>query len=145
MTAASILAQKPSEYGIITIRSDAPVREAVDLLAEHNIGALIVSDDDNPVAGIISERDIVRSLRGASISFLDEPIAKIMTTNVHTCAPTETTGNILSRMTSLRVRHLPVMDGNHLAGMISIGDVVKIRLHDLVEEADAMRDYIAHA
>ncbi len=143
MTAARILSRK--DTGTITIKSGAKISQAIDLLSENNIGAVIVSDDGHTVSGILSERDIVHGFKRSGASLLDTRVGDIMTTNVRTCALTDTLGNLLAIMTEGRFRHLPVMEDNRLAGIVSIGDVVKMRLDDLVTEAEALRGYISGA
>jgi CBS domain-containing protein len=141
MTAARILGRKKT--GAVTIQSDATVAQAVEILAEKNIGALVVSDDGVTVAGILSERDIIRGLGEAGPALLERRIASIMVRKVQTVAPSESADRMLGRMTEGRFRHLPVMENGRLTGVVSIGDVVKLRLDDLIGEAEAMRDYIA--
>ena len=143
MTAARILSRKDS--GTITIKSNANISKAIDLLSEKNIGAVIVSDDGHIVAGILSERDIIHGLKRAGTALLESKVGDIMTTKIQTCAPSDTLRNLLAIMTERRVRHLPVMEDNHLVGIVSIGDVVKMRLDDLVTEAEALRGYITGA
>jgi CBS domain-containing protein len=141
MTAARILKQKPP--GVTTIGSEATIADAVELLAKHNIGALVVSDGKKMIAGIISERDIVRGLGERGSALLRCLVRDCMTSKVITCSPSSATRNLLSRMTELRLRHLPVVDDNaQLVGMVSIGDVVKLRLDNLATEVEALHGYI---
>lgn len=141
MTAARILKQKTS--GTITVTPEATVADALELLGEHNIGALVVSEDQKTILGIISERDIVRGLRERGASLLQCLVRDCMTSEVITCSPSSATRNLLSRMTELRLRHLPVLDDDgQLVGMVSIGDVVKLRLDDLSTEVEALHGYI---
>lgn len=141
MTAARILGRKKA--GAVTIRSDATVAQAVETLSEHNIGALVVSDDGVTVAGILSERDIIRALNKGEPGLIERQVASLMVREVQTVTPADSAHQMLARMTEGRFRHLPVMDNGRLVGVISIGDVVKLRLDDLVSEAEAMREYIA--
>lgn len=141
MTAARILARKTSQT--VTIRSDATIAEAIKVLSEKNIGALIVCDDGATVAGILSERDIIRGLGEAGPALLERRIDTLMVKKVQTVSPTDSLHGMLARMTEGRFRHLPVMENGRLTGIVSIGDVVKLRLDDLLVEAEAMRDYIA--
>jgi len=141
MTAARILARKTAQT--VTIRSDATIAEAVEILAAKNIGALVVCDDGATVAGILSERDVIRGLGNAGPALLERQVATLMVKKVQTVAPTDTVHGMLARMTEGRFRHLPVIENGRLAGIVSIGDVVKLRLDDLLVEAEAMRDYIA--
>jgi len=141
MTSARILSNK--KLDTVTIGADATIADAVDLLGKHNIGALVVSNDGKSIDGIVSERDIVRGLRERGASLLDCSVADCMTADVRTTTESASTRNMLSRMTELRLRHLPVVDDHgNLAGMVSIGDVVKLRLDDLVSEVEALHGYI---
>lgn len=140
MTAASILSRKGG--GTVTIKRNASISEAIALLSEKNIGAVVVSDDDVTVLGILSERDIVRGLNASGAALLDTPVADLMTREIRTCAPADTLRHLLAVMTERRFRHLPVVEGGKLVGIVSIGDVVKMRLDDLVAEAEALRGYI---
>jgi CBS domain-containing protein len=143
MTAARILSRKDS--GTITIKPGAKISEAIGLLSENNIGAVIVSDDGHTVAGILSERDIIHGFQRAGASLLETQVGDLMTTDIQTCMPSDTLRNLLAIMTERRVRHLPVIEDGRLAGIVSIGDVVKMRLDDLVTEAEALRGYISGA
>ena len=143
MTAARILKNKATET--ITIRTDAKIGQAVDILSRNNIGAVVVSDDGKTIAGILSERDVIHGLQERGASLLDCAVADCMTSDVHTISPSATTNNLLARMTELRLRHLPVVDDTgQLIGIVSIGDVVKIRLDDLVSEVNALHGYITN-
>ncbi len=141
MTVARILRQKGSD-GVETIGPAATVSEAAAILSGRRIGALIVSDDGRKVAGIISERDVVRWLGREGASCLNRPVADVMTAKVVTCAPSDRVADIMERMTSGRFRHLPVMEDGRLAGVISIGDVVKYRMSELEHETEALADMI---
>tara|TARA_R110000787_G_scaffold20785_31_gene61793 strand:+ start:3457 stop:3891 length:435 start_codon:yes stop_codon:yes gene_type:complete len=143
MTAARILKNKATET--ITIAATATIGEAVDILSRNNIGALVVSDDGKTIAGILSERDIIHGLQERGAALLDCLVGDCMTQEVQTCAPSATTNNLLARMTELRLRHLPVVgEDGQLVGIVSIGDVVKIRLDDLVSEVNALHGYITN-
>jgi len=141
MTAARILGRKRT--GTITIRSDATVAQAVEILAEKNIGALVVSDNGSKVDGILSERDIIRGLSETGPGLLEHRVAAIMVRDVQTATPADTVHGMLARMTEGRFRHLPVMENGRMVGIVSIGDVVKLRLDDLLVETEAMREYIS--
>ena len=130
-----------SSQDVITIRPDASVRELVGLLAEHNVGALVVSEDGESVAGIVSERDVVRRLH-ADDSVLDARVSDIMTTEVHTCAATDALTDLMQAMTEHRIRHVPVVAEGRLTGIISIGDVVKNRIGELEFERDQLDSYV---
>ena len=126
---------------VITIRADASVRELLALLAEHNIGAVIVSADGSRVDGIVSERDVVRKLNGDD-SVLDAPVEQIMTAVVQTCEPGHDVDELMAQMTEHRIRHVPVIDDGNLVGVVSIGDVVKSRITQLEFERDQLDSYV---
>lgn len=142
MTVSAILAAKGRD--VATIGVAAKVREAVAILATRRIGALVVMSEGR-LAGIVSERDIVRALADGAAATLERPLAEIMTRAVVTCSEEETIDSVMSRMTRGRFRHLPVITGGRLAGIISIGDVVKARIEQVQREAEEMRAYIATA
>jgi len=129
---------------VVTIGPDASVRELLDRLAQHNIGAIVVSRDDQTIAGIVSERDIVRRLVAGS-RVLDARVGTIMTSQVHTCSPDDTVDRLMRLMTERRFRHVPVVENGRLAGLISIGDVVKSRIGELEFEREQLEHYIAGA
>jgi CBS domain-containing protein len=143
MTVNDILLHKGSE--VITIEPTATVAAAVRVLAQRRIGALLVTGADQRIVGIISERDIVRALDGTGPAVLDAPVSEVMTRQVVTCGRHETIGEIMERITSGRFRHVPVVEHGRLAGLVSIGDVVKARLSELEHEQDALREYIRTA
>ncbi len=119
--------------------------DAVRLLNERRVGALVVEDSGGALAGIVSERDIVRSLAAHGASALDLPVSRVMTSDVITTVESATVQSVMSEMTEGRFRHLPVMDQGRLAGIVSIGDVVKHRLAEMEDEQQALREYIATA
>lgn len=127
---------------VITVRSEASVVELLDLLSQHRIGAVVVSDDGETVHGIVSERDIVRHLRTDGAALLEAPVSQIMTSEVHTCAPEDSLADLESAMTERRFRHVPVVVDGKLVAIVSIGDVVKNRIDDLQAERDQLRTYI---
>jgi CBS domain-containing protein len=143
MTVKTILSQKG--YAVETIGPQSTVAETAKRLSERRIGAIIVVDGKARVIGMLSERDIVRTLAERGPGALELPIESIMTRRVVTCAEADTVGEIMERMTSGKFRHLPVMDGERLIGVISIGDVVKHRVGEIEAETNAMRDYILTA
>jgi CBS domain-containing protein len=143
MTVATILAKKGTE--VATIKPDSLIREAVAALAARRIGALVVADPPERMLGIVSERDIVKALSGHGPDVLERGIWSIMTTEVQTCGPHDSINDVMARMTRGRFRHLPVVACGRLAGIISIGDVVKIRIEQVEHEAEDMRTYIAQA
>jgi CBS domain-containing protein len=138
--ADQILQRKGRE--VSTIPPDATVRAAAEALAAANVGALVVSPDGAALAGILSERDIVRRLAASGPSLLDEPVSSIMQADVHTCAGADNVDQLMELMTEHRIRHLPVVEDEALCGIISIGDVVKTRVDELVTEKDQLVDYI---
>jgi CBS domain-containing protein len=129
---------------VVTIKPHVPVRQLLHLLADVNIGAAVVSEDGTAIEGIVSERDIVRHLR-AGIGVLEAPVAQIMTRQVHTCGPCDTVDALMRLMTEHRVRHVPVLDAGRLAGLVSIGDVVKTRIGELEFECEQLENYIGQA
>jgi CBS domain-containing protein len=143
MTVKAILSRKGSD--VATIAPTANLTEAVKLLAERRIGAVVVTGADNRVAGILSERDIVRALAARGPDALQETVAAVMTRKVSTCTEAETVAVIMERMTEGKFRHLPVVEQGRLAGIISIGDVVKLRVEEIEGESNALREYIATA
>ncbi len=127
---------------IITVTPDSNVADAARLLAERRIGALVVSKDGKKPLGIISERDIVRDLGRRGSGCLSDKVEDLMTRNLISCAPTDSTDSVLERMTAGRFRHMPVMDGEEMVGIISIGDVVAARISELAMEKDALEGMI---
>lgn len=141
MNVANILKIKGRD--VATARADVSVKEIVDQLAEFKVGAMVVLDDNDGVCGIISERDIVRALSSEGEGMLSRPVRDFMTRDVVTCSEMDTVAELMERMTSGRFRHLPVVTSGALVGIVSIGDVVKRRVSEAEEEAEAMRAYIA--
>jgi len=127
---------------VATVAPDRSVREALALLAEHGIGALVVSAGGDAVDGIVSERDVVRALHASGPEVLDGPVSALMTADVHTCVPGASVHDLARTMTDHRVRHVPVVQDGRLLGIVSIGDVVKARLDELEEERAHLVDYI---
>lgn len=128
---------------VVTMPAETPVGDLLKGLAEHHIGALVVSPDGVAVAGIVSERDVVRRLVAHGPALLARPISEIMTAQVRTCSPTDTVEQLMVLMTEQRFRHVPVVDGDRLTGIVSIGDVVKQRLEELQTERDHLTAYIS--
>jgi CBS domain-containing protein len=118
---------------------------AAGLLGEKRIGAVVILGADHRIIGILSERDIVRAIAERGAEVLGDPESAVMTRNVSTCNESESTANIMERMTTGKFHHMPVVDQGWLVGMISIGDAVKYRLHEMEHESTAMRDYITTA
>ncbi|MGF1647070.1 MAG: CBS domain-containing protein [Kineosporiaceae bacterium] len=128
---------------VATIASHETVRALVERLAEHRVGALVVTDDGRSVDGIVSERDVVRGLRVTGAALLEAPVASIMTSEVHTCEPSATVDELMRLMTDRRFRHVPVVEADALVGIVSIGDVVKHRIDQLQDERDQLVGYIS--
>ena len=143
MTVKAILSRKGRD--VVTIAPTAQLSEAVKLLADRRIGAVIVTGAEGRVAGILSERDIVRSLGERGPAALQENVATVMTRKVSTCSEADTIALIMERMTAGKFRHMPVVEQGRLVGVISIGDVVKWRVEEIEGESNALREYIATA
>ena len=142
MTIAAVLAGKGSE--VATIGADAPLRQAVGELARRNIGALVVTAGPD-VVGVISERDLVTCLDRHGADLLDRPVSEAMTAPAITVDPRTPVLSALALITQKRIRHLPVVSGGRLVGVVSIGDLVKYRIEHIEREAEAMRAYIQSA
>ena len=127
---------------VITIKSGESIASAANVLAERRIGGLIVSEDGSKVKGILSERDIVRSLALRGSVCLEETVADLMTPNPVSCRKDETADSVLQKMTNGRFRHMPVIEDGQLVGIITIGDAVKARLEELAMEKDALQGMI---
>jgi CBS domain-containing protein len=140
MNIGDVLKAKPSAT-VVTIAPKAGVRELIALLAEHNVGALIVSGDGDRVEGIVSERDVVRHLHHDG-TVVNNTVGAIMTSVVETCAPDTDLDALMKTMTDRRIRHVPVVDDGRLVGIISIGDVVKHRIDQLEFERDQLDSYV---
>jgi CBS domain-containing protein len=126
---------------VVTVRPDASVTELLALLAEHNVGALVVSSDGRTVDGIVSERDVVRGLHDDP-SALSASVEAIMTREVHTCPPETTLDELMGEMTRRRFRHVPVVEDGVMVGIVSIGDVVKHKIDALEFERDQLDSYV---
>jgi CBS domain-containing protein len=143
MTVSVILAHKGRD--VVTIDPSARLAEAIRMLAEKRIGAALILGADHRIAGIISERDIVRALAARGAAVLDEPVGQTMTRKVETCNESDAVATIMERMTAGKFRHMPVVNQGRLVGVVSIGDIVKHRVHEMESESVAMRDYIMTA
>jgi CBS domain-containing protein len=128
---------------VYTTHPDTTVNELLATLARHNVGALVVSADGSTVAGIVSERDVVRRIHDSGVSVLDGPVSAIMTGTVTTCTEDENVQDVMRLMTDRRIRHVPVLRKGVLVGVISIGDVVKSRIGELEHERSNLIGYIA--
>ena len=143
MNVKTILALKGNS--VTTIEPTATLERAVALLTKHRIGALVVLGADQRIIGILSERDIVRAFAELGASALTTPLAQIMTRKVVTCSEADTVAAIMELMTTGKFRHVPVLEQERLVGIVSIGDVVKHRLHQMECDSAAMHDYILTA
>jgi CBS domain-containing protein len=143
MNVAAILKLKGS--GVVTVKSEDSIADAARVLAEARIGAVVVSSDRVRVKGILSERDIVTALATRGAAVLAMKVSELMTSKVTTCTLDDEVAGLMSVMTERRIRHLPVLAGNELCGIISIGDVVKWRVGEIEQEANALRAYVAQA
>ncbi|MDR3435802.1 CBS domain-containing protein [Telmatospirillum sp.] len=144
MIVRSVLKQKPNN-DVATATADMPVEEAAKALHFRRIGALVVIDADQHIAGILSERDIVRgmALHNGKVDTLK--VRDLMTSSVLVCKPDDSLETLMGVMTNKRVRHLPVVEDDKLVGIITIGDVVKARLDDATMQVDSLRDYVMTA
>ena len=144
MQISQLLRHKGHE--VATIDGSQDVRAALAMLAERGVGALVVSSDGQRVEGIVSERDVARGLHERGAELLTQPVASLMTAEVHTCPPGARVIDLAQTMTDHRVRHVPVVDDDGvLVGIVSIGDVVKARLDELEDERKQLVDYIQTA
>jgi CBS domain-containing protein len=143
MMVKAILAAKGG--GIICIEPSADLAAAAKLLSTHRIGAVLIRGAGDRLAGILSERDIVRALAEHGAAALSFTVGQVMTRDVATCSEDDTCATIMEQMTARKFRHLPVISKGKLVGLISIGDVVKQRVDEIERESEAMRDYIRTA
>jgi CBS domain-containing protein len=143
MSVDRILSVKGHE--VVSIPLDQTLGEAARMLSERRIGAVLVSDGEHAVAGIVSERDIVRAVSSHGADSLDQPVSRFMTSKVVTCTRDASINDLMEAMTNGKFRHVPVVEHGELLGIISIGDVVKHRLAEIEAETQAIRDYIATA
>ena len=141
MTVGLILKEKGDD--VITAGPESTLLTIAEILRQHRIGCIVICDDDGGIVGIVSERDIVRNLAESGAGALRSPVSKCMTKKVIYCSESDTIDHVMAQMTAGRFRHVPVMKGKRLIGLISIGDVVKMRIAEAEMEAAAMRDYIA--
>ena len=141
MNVAAILKQKGR--GVFATTSDTSLLEIAKLLGMHGIGCIVITGSDGKVMGIVSERDIVREISRAGSKVLKEPVERCMSKAVVTCREADTIDWLMAEMTAHRFRHMPVVERGRLIGLVSIGDVVKMRIAEAEMEAAAMREYIA--
>ena len=143
MTVKGILSRKGNS--VVTLEPNASLATAIKVLAERRIGALVITGADHRIVGILSERDIVRTLAERGPAALSDPLADVMTRKVVTCTQSETVCEIMERMTAGKFRHIPVVEQGRLIGIVSIGDIVKSRVEDMEKESAALQDYIRTA
>ena len=143
MNVESVLRSKGNT--VITAKPDTPVAAVAGMLADAGIGAVVISTDKVHVEGILSERDIVSAIAAKGKNALAMSAADLMTREVVTCSPTDRVAELMSVMTAQRIRHLPVLADGALAGIISIGDVVKCRVQEVESEAEALRNYVTQS
>jgi signal-transduction protein with cAMP-binding, CBS, and nucleotidyltransferase domain len=143
MTVSHILSAKGRD--VVTAKSDDTIRSVAQTLANRRIGAVIILNDAGRIEGIISERDVVRCIAADGAGALDFKVSKVMTSKVKTCTEADSEAELMVMMTENRIRHLPVVSHGKLAGMISIGDVVKYRIQAIEHEAEDLKAYIATA
>ncbi|GAA0412462.1 histidine kinase [Acrocarpospora corrugata] len=128
--------------GVVTVTPQATVAELLGVLAERNIGAVVVSEDGMTIAGIVSERDVVRHLHQRGSDVLGGPVSSIMTSEVRSCAPDANVEDLRQTMTNHRIRHVPVVRDGRLIGIVSIGDVVKSAIEELESEREHLVGYL---
>lgn len=143
MQVKDILAAKGRD--VVDIEATASLQAAAELLAARRIGAIVIRGAGGRLAGILSERDIVRAIARHGAAALDLPVGQAMTRDVVTCTENDTCAELMERMTSNKFRHLPVLQENALVGIVSIGDVVKQRVDEIERESEEMRNYIRSA
>jgi CBS domain-containing protein len=141
MYVSNILKDKGDD--VISLKAAEPVTAALKMMAENQIGAVLVTDAEGVIAGILSERDIVRASHDHGEAVFSKNVGDLMTTEVVTCSPKDPVAAIMGMMTSQRFRHVPVVEDGKLIGVISIGDVVKSRIEEAESEAEALRKYIS--
>jgi len=138
-----ILAHKGND--VVTIEPGAPLSAVVETLAARRIGALVVTGAERRIVGIISERDVVCALAEHGAAALERPVAEMMTRKVVTCSECDTIADLMERMTRSKFRHVPVVEQDRLAGIVSIGDVVRHRVEEMERDAAALHNYIQTA
>jgi CBS domain-containing protein len=143
MTVSQILSVKGTQ--VVTLSPTATIQNVAETLAKHRIGAVVIADVRGKPLGIASERDIIRALSQQGAGALDQQVQSIMTSNIKTCSRTDSETEIMRMMTEHRIRHLPVVENDRLVGIVSIGDVVKLRIAAIEHETEDLRSYIATA
>jgi CBS domain-containing protein len=133
---------KGKHKDIVKIRASSKIADAANTMTQSKIGALLVEDDAGAIAGILSERDIVRGMGPHGADLHDVEVAELMTRDLIHCSPDDTVNEAMAMMTDRRIRHLPVFENDELVGFISIGDLVKCRIMEVQSEAEALRQYM---
>jgi CBS domain-containing protein len=141
MKVANLLTTKG--HDVSTISQERSVKDAIALLKERGIGALVVTGQNAPLVGIFSERDVVRALATSGEKALSVAVSQLMSRDVVTCSEQTELNELMTTMTERRIRHVPVLDGDHLVGLVSIGDVVKSRLDELEQDKKSLLDYVS--
>ena len=141
MLISAILSNKGDN--VISVTGEMTILDVTGVLRQHRIGAVLVREPDGVIDGVLSERDIVRGLASEGAAILTQPVRTLMTREIITCKPSEDVGTALAIMTKNRIRHLPVLEGGTLLGMVSIGDLVNARIQESLLEAESLREYIA--
>ena len=142
MLVSHILKFKGAADGVVTVKPGTRVSQAAEVLSSRRIGTVVVSTDGKSASGILSERDIVREIGKRGVACLSETVDALMTASIVTCERDDTADAVLSKMTAGRFRHMPVMDGDTMIGLITLGDVVKARLSELAMEKQALEGMI---
>lgn len=141
MSVVDLLSTKGN--AVFAVNEGASLREAIQILNTQNIGVVLVTNETGKLCGILSERDIIRKSLAQETGFRDEPVTKTMTSNVLSVAPENSVDEVMTIMTNSRIRHVPVLKGDEIMGLISIGDIVKRKIADAENETAALRDYIS--
>ena len=141
MKVEAVLKEKGRD--VVTIGPEATVAQAVDLIHTRRIGAAVVTDSGGTVLGIFSERDVIRGIAESGRDVMDHQVRDLMTSDIHSCTPMDSVNDVMAMMTRRRIRHIPVINGGELHGLISIGDAVKARIAETEHEAEALKEYIA--
>jgi CBS domain-containing protein len=141
MNVATILKQKGR--GVFTTTTDRSLLDVARLLSQHGIGCIVIVGNDDEIAGIVSERDLMRAIGQGGPKVLNEPVSNFMTKTVVTAGEADTINQLMAEMTTRRFRHMPVVERDRLIGLVSIGDLVKIQIVEIEMEAAATREYTA--
>lgn len=127
---------------VVSSAPDDSITTVLSTLARHDIGAVVILDDSGEPCGILSERDVIRALDARGAEVLTAPASALMSRDMVTCSPRDSLSDLMAIMTHRRIRHIPVMEGGALCGILSIGDVVKSRVDEIEHEAEALKSYV---